>query len=190
MSYELGQLPARVTSQPIGRCNYESTEAGGLGFSLKPPRWIRKMQPGVYIRKHPLVLAPLALAVPGVAPFLLHAATAGAGLLARGATAAAGGITNLLRSTKLPTGALQQAAQDVTQPFTAPLAIQQPAAPTLQPSDMVMAPSPQFDTSGSGGGAVASPSSPEPAPTQAGINPLFVLGGLALVALAAGRRRS
>src|SRR5258706_15265673 len=75
-------------------------EGYGLGFSLKPPKALRKLsfksiskiQPGKVLAKVavPLAITAGALLIPGVAPAALAAARGGAGLAARGITGAAG----------------------------------------------------------------------------------------------------
>jgi len=56
---------------------------GDLGFSLKPPKWIRKAQPGKFIKKHALAIGLIggSLLIPGVAP-LAARGLVGAGRLA------------------------------------------------------------------------------------------------------------
>jgi hypothetical protein len=61
-------------------------DLSGLGFSLKPPKWIRKMQPGKVLKKVavPLAIVAGAVLIPGAAP-LLAKGLLGAGKLALGA---------------------------------------------------------------------------------------------------------
>lgn len=75
----------------------------GLGFSLKPPKWLRKMQPGKVLKKLavPLAIGAGALLIPGVAP-------AAAGLI-RGAAGAAGSAARLIGG-KLVAPAIKQAS--------------------------------------------------------------------------------
>jgi hypothetical protein len=70
-----------------------------LGFSLKPPKWLRKAQPGKILKK---IAVPLAiggaLLIPGVAPLALTAVKAGGGLLLKGGAGvvkAGGGLFRL-----------------------------------------------------------------------------------------------
>lgn len=58
----------------------------GLGFSLKPPKWLRKLQPGKVLKKAlPFAAGAAALFIPGVGPAIAGAAS---GLLSAGRAAA------------------------------------------------------------------------------------------------------
>jgi hypothetical protein len=63
-----------------------ASELSGLGFSLKPPKWIRKMQPGKILKKVavPLAVVGASLLIPGVGGALVKGATS-AGKFALGA---------------------------------------------------------------------------------------------------------
>lgn len=110
MSYEVHPLrgtrrPAsyRVVRRhiPVPRM-YERPEYTGLGFSLKPPRFIRKLQPGKILKKIavPLAIGAAIVAIPGVAPAI------GRGIAAAGRVVGIGKAKSLL-----PVGALKQASK-------------------------------------------------------------------------------
>jgi hypothetical protein len=187
-----------ITSYVLHGYGYERSD--GLGLSLKPPRWLRKMQPGVYIRKHPLILAPLAL-IPGVAPAIAAGATAAGGALLSVGKAGAGLVSSLFRSQpKLPTTALRQALAMGTGAGATPIVATPPA---FTPDQMAVStpvgePTPML-TSGGGGGAVSpiGPTDPGSEPESgspahagtAGPNPLLIVGGIALLVFAAKAMR-
>jgi hypothetical protein len=150
----------------------------GLGFSLKRPRWLRKIQPGIFLQKHALPIAAIGAAffIPGAAA-LAAKGLVGAGRLATGG---ARGILNLARSVKapkLPFAALQQAATFMPTP-PAPQMIQA-AAPSVGPSEMVPVPAPAFQAASAGGGGGDQPEQPM---TTAEQKPGLSGGAVALIA--------
>jgi hypothetical protein len=152
----------------------------GLGFSLKRPRWLRKIQPGIFLQKHALPIAAIGASffIPGAAA-LAAKGLVGAGKLATGG---ARGLLNLARSVKapkLPFHALQQATSFAL-PAPAPQLIQA-AAPSLGPSDMVPVPSPAFQAASAGGGGGGGDQPDQPM-TTAEQKPGMSGGTLALIA--------
>jgi hypothetical protein len=177
-----------------GRLVQQSTTLSGLGFSLKPPKFIRKFQPGIFIQKHALPIAAIGASflIPGVAP-LAAKGILGAGRLvvggARGVVAGARGLFNLAHSIKTPK--LPQYKLPTAQYFApvAPVPQQQmiPVSnPTLGPSGPV----PAGMAASGGGGDLVGPPAPDAssaaAPAQAGMGAgalmvgALVLGGMML----------
>lgn len=103
-------------------------ETAALGFSLKPPKWLRKMKPGK-------VLVPLAavagtLLIPGVGGLLVGGITAAAKAIGAGAAAAAGAATPAIQS-----------LAPLVAPQVIPSLVSPPAWPPMQPP-----PPPTFTT--------------------------------------------
>ncbi|HLB37469.1 MAG TPA: hypothetical protein VJL31_12935 [Gemmatimonadales bacterium] len=181
-----------------GRVLQQSTTLSGLGFSLKPPKWLRKAQPGKILKKAAIPLAVIggALLIPGVGGALVGAATAagraaaGAGrLIGRGAVGAGRGIFGAGK------GVIRTVPKLIQAPSSAPRPVSFPAefAPTpfapvspqesMQPVSLAPAAAMQ----------AVSPSESEAAPTastpdQSGL----LIGAVAVGALllfASSRRR-
>lgn len=182
-----------------------------LGFSLKPPKYLRKFQPGKVLKKLAVPAAIGAtLFIPGVAPAL---ATVGRGVVT-GIKGAGSAVVGLFRpKPKLPTQSLQAALGLPTltpkprtgilglgiPPFsTPPFATVPESIPTVSPVPSIeqfpTVASPQYDASGGGGGAgsgiapapSAEPGPGEPAPQAAS---LLVPGLILLGVMAMSRRK-
>lgn len=170
-----------------------------LGFSLKPPKWLRKMQPGKVLLKAAPVIAGVgaALLIPGVAPAgaaLFKGAGGlalrGAGALVRGGAAAGRGVFGLLRPVaKTAAGILAPAGggtPGIVPEGTAPIPMLPQAAPS---TPITYAGQPDFSSfmpSGGGGGGFAAPaaaSSDQAAAPAPSSNMPLILGGLGAVAL-------
>lgn len=125
MSYELGFCPQQRpvvrrtafrqlrggsgVSAPISLPSQSTL--GDLDFSLKPPKWLRKAQPGKILKKLAVPIAVgAALLIPGVAPAVATVARGAFG----GVKAVGGAALSLFRGKPrpigLPTGALAAAA--------------------------------------------------------------------------------
>lgn len=173
----------------------------GLEFSLKPPKWLRKAQPGKILAKAAVPLAiGAALLIPGVAPVVAGAA----GAIFKGVKTVVNPLVSLLRP-----GA-KAAINPVTSILTAgrpsPLPIDMGAQPapmpvSYSPADNVMpavvtapAASPDFANAYQQAQVASSQGTmtydvPTPAdaaaPAGGGPSPMLVLGGLAALALIA-----
>lgn len=172
---------------------YEALGAqlGDVGISFKRPKWLKKLT----IKK---VIKPLAVAaavtgamfIPGVAPAV---ATVAKGIFTGGkfvATKTAGLFKGLLTAKpKLPTKALQQAAQGGEAPTTAATQTVSVSVPGAAPTDMTAAPSGTVTQPGiEYGGGAAAPTPAEQTMEQAAgageISPAMIgVGGVALLAL-------
>ena len=185
-----------------------------LGFSLKPPKWLRKAQPGKILKK---IAVPAALVgamfIPGVAPAALAVlkgagglALKGGGLLLKGGKVAVGGATKVLGFGKsspkppawgLPAAALRKAASIGTTALQ-PRVIQASPVPTLSPMEIsvpapIDAPVPYMTTvmpTPAAGPDVAETEA-EQAPQAAGGMGMGIalIAGVALLAMAGRRRR-
>ena len=157
-----------------------------LGFSLKPPKKIRKavakavkQVKHVATLKNALKVAAVGgalLAAPVVLPALAHGVVAGGGMLLKGAKGAAGGLakaaTGLFRGgSKNGPGPTQEVFEkvipDLVQPDAGPAVSSAPAAPApIAPGPTEAAAAPAFASSsyggdyggGGGGGGVSMPS--------------------------------
>jgi len=170
----------------------QSTTLSGLGFSLKPPRWIRKAQPGIFIQKHalPLALVGSAFLIPGAGALAAKGILGAGRLAAGGARGVAAGARNLfsfargIKAPKLPTQALQQAAQYVAPVAVVPQQMIPVANPTLGPTEMVSAGGPAGMAASGGGGDLVGPPAPDAstaaAPAQAGMGGALMLGALVI----------
>lgn len=105
MSYEyLGairpaRLAVRVPSGPGSGCYEVSPDLAGLGFSLKPPKFIRKLTLKKLVKPLLITAAVVtgAALIPGALPLLAHGVV-GAGKLAWGGTKLAGrGVAKVVR---------------------------------------------------------------------------------------------
>jgi hypothetical protein len=153
---------------------------GEIGFSLKPPRWLRKMQPGKVLVKYGLPAAAVAATffIPGVAPAAARIVAGGARLLTRSGGAVGRKVASLFKS------------HPGTPPITSPgPASPGPASPEQAAWQAYQSYSPG-PASGGGGGA------PSESPTEAGMaapasgSPMpLILGGLALLALTGAAKR-
>jgi hypothetical protein len=190
-------IPQGVGNQVSSRIlhQYVLTGYDPLGFSLKPPRWIRKAQPGVFIRKNiiPIAAGASLFLIPGAAPLALKAVTGAGSLLARGGKAAGGGVSNLVRSlfAKRPT----QPTPPILQPgvtFTPPGGVPVDVGTPFIPPTPTVASEQSFPSSpgATGGGGEAPPEGASaPPPAQAGGAGLAIAGGVLLLAMLAGSRR-
>ena len=88
--------------------SFESRQLEGLGFSLKPPKWLRKAQPGKILAKVAVPAAAITAAalIPGVAPLALTVAKGalvkGGKLFGSAARAAGGVVRNVLAPPPAP----------------------------------------------------------------------------------------
>jgi len=178
-----------------GPATYELDD--GLGFSLKPSKRLRKMlrkaKKGLLIGATVLAVA----AIPGALPFAGKLLVGGGKLVARGARGIARPVASIFRPRPRTPGTLPTMPEVTTAPAyeTVPIQIPTFEAPMPAPSPMEYgystAPAPGF---------VAAPAAPTveeqvqaagAGAPAAGIPPVAILGGLALVTLmmASGRRR-
>jgi hypothetical protein len=183
----------------------------GLGFSLKPPKWLRKAQPGKVLKKIALPVAAIAATafIPGAAPLALKAATgvaraAGSVLraggaaarvigrgVARGATGAGKIVTDQLprilptpaSSTPPILDAMTPLEQRRRQLVSRPIdRVRERQAAASAPSSTAATPAPATDFATDD--AVQQPAyaaSSDAAPAASGISPQLMLGGAALV---------
>jgi hypothetical protein len=149
--------------------NYELRSLdGGLGFSLKPPKWARKMQPGKILKKIAIPLAVVggALLIPGGGALLAKGLVGGAKLAVGGARLAGKGIFGagkLLRK-----GAIGLFKSPVPKDFIGP-----PAPSGTPGSESVIQQAldvaKQFaPTENVPGGSMTMPTTPSPATTPSG----------------------
>jgi hypothetical protein len=191
MSYELGNLS-----------NVE--DRNNLGFSLKPPKWLRKAQPGKILKKYALPIAAIGAAflIPGAAPLLAKGAVGAGKFLGRGAIGAGrvfgkGGASLFKFGKKLLSP--DQLIGPPAPPGTPDFGSQPPPAatapgfspvPSIPTGPEVQSEAATMQTGGGGGGGM-SPTAPfmdEAAPETAGagvpkpgMSPLLIIGGLLLV---------
>lgn len=190
-----------------------------LGFSLKPGRRLRKLASAVkrnVTLKRALIGGAIvgAAFIPGVAPAAMSVVR-GAGGVVRGTARlvgrGAGSVVGLFRKSPSEPSDYERAGfpepgkpggNILTTLFTPPT----PAStPPIQAGPASPTPGPAMDqsagamqpSSGGGSGAPAGLDTPgggadaaAPAPQQAGINPLVILGGLALAGVALKRRKA
>jgi hypothetical protein len=167
--------------------SYEITD--GLGFSLKPPKWLRKAQPGKILKKIALPIAAVGatLLIPGAAPLVgaalktaVKAVPAGIRLIGKGTSKLATALAPV--APKFTISAPSVAATiGIQLPIAAPAAVPDftttaplVTAPTFAPSQPSYAATP-------GGGATV-----EAAPGAAGAPPWGLLLGAGAVLLFAG----
>jgi len=170
-----------------------------LGFSLKPPRWLRKAQPGKILKKVAIPAAIVgAMFIPGVAPLALKA---GAGLLKGGAGLLRGGFS---AAKKIPGIFSRPSAVPTRPPVMGEPGYQYPTAgtppfvpPTMDYPPFSPPPPPEaaYSPGGGGGGAPMMEYAAAPGPEEGAklLGPgLLVVGGLVavgLIASMASRRR-
>jgi hypothetical protein len=176
----------------------------GLGLSLRPPKWVRKIQPGKILKKVAIPLAiGGALFIPGVAPLALKA---GAGLLKGGIgiVKAGGGLIRgtATRGAKAIGGLFGRKALAAGLPTMGMPGFEYPQAPPPAPAAaMVLAP-PEYQTSypmvpamsaSAGGEIPMMETGPGPEAGARALGPgLMVVGGLValgLIASMSSRRR-
>lgn len=172
----------------------------GLGFSLKPPKWLRKMQPGKILKKAALPLAiGAALFIPGALPLLAKGVVGASKLVVGGGRLVAKGVTAAARlaagNAKTAAGVFRPAGgttavdispqPDVSQvyyeetPTNAQITIQTPS--TTQAAN-AQAPGPSESY-------LPGYEAPQAAGMAGGLAPL-VIGGAALLAIAAANRKA
>jgi hypothetical protein len=112
-----------------------------LGFSLKPPKWLRKMQPGKILAKAAPVLGIIAgaILIPGVGGVLAKGLTTAGGLAVKGLKAAGGGAVSVVKSavapgnpSPLPT--ISTSLPMVASPTVAPVVPSTPGSSAAQPA--------------------------------------------------------
>jgi hypothetical protein len=162
-----------------------------LGFSLKPPKWLRKAQPGKILKKAaiPLAVVGATLLIPGAGGVIASAALAAA----KGAAKLGKGAVKLVSPTVVSTA--KQAGTQAATTFVAPMF---PAPSAIGPN----APGANIVSATPAGGGFYGPPMPtsiEPpagatAAEPAGVGgmpgwllPAAIAGGLLLVTLRAGR---
>lgn len=181
----------------------------GLGFSLKPPKWIRKAKPGKILAKIavPAAVIGASFLIPGVGGALVKGITSAGGMLFRGATAAGKAVVGA-------GGAVAKAAAPVIAPATKAVEVVAPGLipPPIQallPGGVPSGPGGSVDAPAGGGGGYSPTFGPQQdvygpqqdaATTAAqrqdaaagGANmmlPLAIGGGVLLLALAMNHRR-
>ena len=167
------------------------TALGDLGISLRPPKWLRKAQPGKILKKYGLPAAAVAaFFVPGVAPVVTKYAFGAAKLALRGGKAVGRGVARRVVGLFRPRAG--------TPPITEPRA---PSAPSTPEQAFFEAasrygatppPAPEFAPPSPGQAAPqeqAEFQAAGAAPAAAGGFPLLLVGGLGLLALMATAKR-
>lgn len=213
----LGTLPTRIPQRPAmfaprmvalppprGRRVMNNADYG-LGFSLRPPKWVRKAQPGKILKKIALPVAAVgaALLIPGVGGAIVGGATA----VAKAGGGIFGKITSLLKpASRIVTSPIQtlntatQAVQGVQQAATSMLSTAQSVLPGGSPSIptpvLMSQPSPSMSSSlpegyyGPPAPADAAGGAPAAAPAAAAsLPPWAIPAGIAVLALVMSRRR-
>jgi hypothetical protein len=189
----------------------QASQLSGLGFSLKPPKWVRKLTIKKVIKPLAITAAIVGAAfIPGALPLVGKAA----GMIAKGAVGAGrfalrsgrqigGGFTSIF---KKPAAAPQTTIPTAPESYQPPPPEPRPTGPsgTLGPSEQVPYSPPTYAPSeaaygGGGGGAPQTGDSPAGAPPESnapaaagtGASSLVPIGVglLALVAVSAALKR-
>jgi len=198
MSYELAgcRRPVRRRMRWAG-----PSTLSGLEFSLRRPRWLRKLKVGRILGKavkYGAIIGGAALLAPGAAGLVVRGGRGlfrGAALLRR-AGGAAFRFTSGRRALRLPFGSLRRAAA-FKFPLPAHRAPVFAASPTAPPAEFSSMPSTASSGGGGNGGGAGSSTATEDqeavSPAGAGgINPALVIGGLVIGGLllsGLGRRK-
>jgi hypothetical protein len=130
--------PPRTRVLPRGRQVMETGSSYGLGFSLKPPKWVRKAQPGKILKKIALPAAAVgaALLIPGVG----GAIVGGISAAARASGSVLSKLVSVVRKVPSPVPALRAAPAILNSP------VAQTISTALSPASVMPASSPSMPT--------------------------------------------